>query len=101
VTFAAPAVKNAFTVSGIFSGSLQGKIRMGDREFVITKHTRIFKMGKGLVGYGTLVTGTPIYVSARVSGKDAHATSVIITSVRRGSDDGGEKVGVVGPEDSQ
>jgi hypothetical protein len=100
LTFAAPAVKNAFTVSGMFTGSLQGKIRVGNREIVITKQTRIFKTGKGLVDYGTLVTGLPIHVSARVGGKDARATSVIITSVRRGGDDGSSQTGTVGPEDS-
>ncbi len=83
--------KDAVTVSGPFTGKLEGKIQVGDDQIVITKNTRIYQVGFGLVDVGTRVTDTSLYVSGVARKEATVAKLVIISSYNGGSNqDGGE-----------
>ena len=82
-------------MSSIYSGTLQGTIRVAGRDIVITKKTRIFEVGKGLVDFGILVTDSPIYVSAAKRGDAFYARSVIVSHRTRDGEQG--KTGVLDP----
>jgi len=84
-------VNNSVSVSGPFTGKLEGKIQVGDHEIVITKNTRIYQVGFGLVDVGTRVSDTSLYVSG-VARKEATVAKLIIISNYDGgsNQDGGE-----------
>lgn len=70
---------DAVTVSGTVHGSLQGVVRVGGREVVITKQTRIYKTGRGSIDQGTMVTNTPVYVMGVVRNGKTYARLVIVS----------------------
>ena len=74
-SFSRPEARTAVTVAGTLNGSLQGQIRLSGREVVITKHTRIYRTGKGLIEYGSLVTNSPVYVIGDAREGGAHEDS--------------------------
>jgi len=92
-----PQSKNGVTLSGIHSGSLQGRIRVANRDVVITENTRIYKTGKGLINRGTLVVDSPIYVIGVRKGNATYA-NLIVVSDRKVANRGG-KVRVIGPNE--
>ncbi len=80
--------KNTVTITGTVSGSLQGRIRVADREVVITKRTRIYRTGKGLIDQGTLVTRSPVYVIGTTRNGTTYATLVIVSDPKVSSKGG-------------
>ena len=84
-------VNNGVSVAGLFTGTLEGKIQVGDRQIVITKNTRIYEVGFGLVDVGTRVADTSLYVSGVERKEATVAKLIIISSYNGGSNqDGGE-----------
>jgi len=84
-------VNHSVSVSGLFTGTLAGKIHVDDQEVVITKNTRIYKVGFGLVDVGTRVADTSLYVSGVARKEATVAKLIIISSYDGGSNqDGGE-----------
>ena len=84
--------KNTVTIAGTISGTLQGRIRVADREVVITKQTRIYRTGKGLIDQGTLVTRTPVYVIGTTRNGTTYATLIIVSDPRVSSKGGPVRV---------
>jgi hypothetical protein len=84
--------KNTVTITGTVSGSLQGRIRVANRDVVITKQTRIYRTGKGLVDQGTLVTRSPVYVIGMTRDGTTYATLVIVSDPKVSSKGGPVRV---------
>lgn len=81
-------LKNGVTAAGDFSGSLRGQIRVGNHQFVITKDTRIYKTGKGLIDRGKHFSNAAIYVSGIQKKNVNYARIVIVTDKKSGSGNG-------------
>lgn len=88
-SFSRPEARTAVTVAGTLSGSLQGQIRLSGREVVITKQTRIYRTGKGLIKYGSLVTNSPVYVIGDSRDGVTYARLVVVSD-RKERKKGGE-----------
>ena len=84
--------KNTVTIAGTISGTLQGRIRVADREVVITKQTRIYRTGKGLIDQGTLVTRSPVYVIGTTRDGTTYATLIIVSDPKVSSKGGPVRV---------
>lgn len=83
---AAPPVvgKNTIVVSGVVSGSLQGRIRpSGGREVVITKRTRIYRTGMGSIDQGTYLSSSPVYVIGVVKRGVVYANMIIVSDPKK------------------
>lgn len=78
-SFALPEAQKSITVSGTLSGSLQGRIQLSGREVVITKQTRIYRTGKGLISYGSLVTDSPVHVIGLARDGVTYARLVVVS----------------------
>ena len=89
--------KNSVVVSGTISGSLQGRIRPGGREVVITDRTRIYKTGKGSIKQGTYVVKAPVYVVGVERDGRIHAVMIIVSDSR--TNDTGGKVRKLSPDE--
>jgi hypothetical protein len=92
-----PRSGNEVTISGVVNGSLDGRIRVHNREVVITDDTRIYRTGKGLVNRGTLVVDSPVYVIG-VRKRNATYAKLVIVSDQMVSNRGG-KVRVIGADE--
>lgn len=80
--------KNTATFSGLVSGSLQGRIRVGGNNIVITEQTRIYKTGKGVIKLGTFVVDTPIHAVCVMKKNTAFARFVIVSDRRTPNTEG-------------
>jgi len=89
--------KNSVVVSGTISGSLQGRIRTGGREVVITDQTRIYKTGKGSIKQGTYVLKAPVYIVGVERNGRVHAVMIIVSDSR--TNDTGGKVRKLSPNE--
>ncbi len=84
--------KNTVTITGTVSGALQGRIRVADRDVVITKQTRIYRTGKGLIDRGTLVRRSPVYVIGTTRDGTTYATLIIVSDPKVSSRGGPVRV---------
>lgn len=84
--------KNTVTIAGTISGTLQGRIRVAGRDVVITKQTRIYRTGKGLIDHGTLVTRSPVYVIGTTRDGTTYATLIIVSDPKVSSRGGPVRV---------
>lgn len=84
-----PGGKGRIAVAGIVSGSLEGRVKVGNTEVLITKETRLYKSGKGAVKRGDFVVKTPIYVTCERKNGVNYAKLVVIAA-GQASDRGGE-----------
>ena len=89
--------KNSVVVSGTISGSLQGRIRTGGREVVITDQTRIYKTGKGSIKRGTYVVKAPVYIVGVERNGRVHAVMIVVSDSR--TNDTGGKVRKLSPNE--
>jgi hypothetical protein len=89
--------KNSVVVSGTISGSLQGRIRTGGREVVITDQTRIYKTGKGSIKRGTYVLKAPVYIVGVERNGRVHAVMIVVSDSR--TNDTGGKVRKLSPDE--
>ncbi len=89
--------KNSVVVTGTISGSLQGRIRPGGRDVVITDQTRIYKTGKGSIKRGTYVVKAPVYVVGVERDGKIHAVMIIVSDSR--TNDTGGKVRKLSPDE--
>ena len=93
---------NSFALSGVYSGSLKGTINLGGQEIVITRNTRVYKTGKGMVDHGRYLSNTPIYVTGKMKSDRGYARLVIVSDRQSSSGgDGSEGISEVGPDDAQ
>jgi hypothetical protein len=90
--------KNTIVVSGVVSGSLQGRIRpTRGREVVITEQTRIYKTGKGPISRGTYLANSPVYIVGVVKRGVVYADMIIVSDPKK--DERGGKVRKLGAKE--
>lgn len=71
--------KNSVAIASTFSGSISGRFRAGDYEVMITKHTSIYKNGKGMIDQGTFLSNAPVYVIGVLKDGVVYAQLVIVS----------------------
>jgi hypothetical protein len=89
--------KNAVVVTGTVTGPLQGRVRTGDRDVMITKQTRIYKPGKGMLDRGTFLSNAPVYIIGVAKDGVVHANLVVVSDPK--TSDRGGRVRVVGSDE--
>jgi len=89
--------KNSVVITGTISGSLQGRIRPGGREVLITKQTRIYRTGKGSIRQGTFLAKSPVYVIGTMKNGTVYANMVVVSDPK--TDERGGKVRKLGPNE--
>lgn len=67
-----------FTVTGVYSGALEGEVMVSGRSVFINDKTSVHRVGTGPVAAGESVTKTAVYISGVMKGKKAIATMVLI-----------------------
>jgi hypothetical protein len=80
--------KDTVAISGTVSGSLQGRIRASGREVMITKRTKIYKNGMGMIDQGTFLSKAPVYIIGVVRDGVVYAQFVIVSDEKK-TDKGG------------
>lgn len=68
---------NNFALSGTFSGTLAGEIKMGKTKVRVTPDTMIYAVGKGISSPDTYVSNRSVYVSG-VRGNDGLVARMIL-----------------------
>jgi hypothetical protein len=73
------AAKSApFSVTGVYSGTLDGEVVVNGQSVFITNQTSFHKVGKGPVEKGESLSKTAVMISGVTKGKKAIATMVLI-----------------------
>lgn len=88
---------NAVSVSGVFSGSLEGQVRIGGKKVFIGRDTTFRSTEKGKVSKGYNVVRKPVYV-AGVVGRDGVLRATMVV-VNEGGQSSGGGAGVL-PDDA-
>ena len=84
------------TVVGTVTGALQGTVRVGEREIVVTEHTLIYKTDRGRLGTGARVVESPVYATCvKHDGKLVARLLIVSDSKTAGRK---AEVTVVGPD---
>jgi hypothetical protein len=87
-----------FTVSGRFTGHLDGTIALNNRYISITPDTKIFVQGEGIVEDAPVIYGSAIYVQAVRSRGASIATRIYVRAKTRSSYSSASATGIL-PED--
>jgi hypothetical protein len=81
--------KNSVAIASTHSGPISGRFRAGEHEVMITKHTSIYKNGKGMIDRGTFLSNAPVYIIGVAKDGVVYAQLVIVSdskeSVRGGT----------------
>ncbi len=94
--FSAPAIKGSVVYSGMFSGEKKRKIHLNGQTIMITKNTRIFKTGEGLVEKGGIyVSNSQIYVAAVARKNGVYAKTIIVSDPVESATVEGKDAGVL------
>jgi len=72
----------SFTAAGKFTGMLHGNIEVSGRTVLITKDTKVYVSGKGMVETPMLY-GDAIYVMGQRTDKGSHARMIIVRTISR------------------
>jgi hypothetical protein len=75
--------KGAVAIAGVVSGSLSGRFRAGGYEVIVTKHTRVYKNGKGKIDQGTFLANAPVYIIGIARDGVVHAQLVIVSDSKK------------------
>ncbi len=67
-----------FSISGSFSGRLDGFIKVGGQKILITEKTSIFQLGKGRLKRGTRIQKSSLFVAGATKKRIPTASFVIV-----------------------
>ncbi|NIM20006.1 MAG: hypothetical protein GTO51_07115 [Candidatus Latescibacteria bacterium] len=70
----------SFSISGLFSGKLDGLIKIGSKEVLITGNTCLYKTETGLLNRGTHVTNASLFAAGIVKTRIPTASFIIVRS---------------------
>ena len=68
----------AFSVSGTFTGSIDGRIRVGNQEVIVTDETSIYVSGEGKEEVELFVRGASLYIGGMEKNGERTATFVVV-----------------------
>jgi len=71
--------KDTVAITGVVSGTLKGRFRAGNHEVMVTKHTRVYKNGRGLIDPGTFLSNAPVYIIGVARDGVVYAQLVIVS----------------------
>jgi hypothetical protein len=92
----APRKTASVTVVGTYTGALTGNVRVGSREVVISKQTRIYKTDRGMLRGGARVVDSPVYIICKKQRGKLLAQLVIVSNTRISGQKG--DAGVLSPD---
>ena len=72
----------AFSVSGTFTGSIDGRIRVGNQEVIVTDETSIYVSGEGKEDVDLFVRGASLYIGGMEKNGERTATFVVVRQSR-------------------
>jgi hypothetical protein len=75
--------KDVVVVTGTVSGSLDGRLRLGNREVMVSEHTGVYKNGKGMIDTGTFLTKAPVYIIGVLRDGVVYAQLVIVSDSKK------------------
>ena len=87
-----------FTAAGKHTGMLHGTIELGGRPIQITKDTKVYLSGKGLVKTPMLY-GDAIYVMGSRTADGSVATMILVRPLNRDASGGSDRTGVLSPDE--
>lgn len=76
------AQENTFSVSGVFTGSLEGQIVVGKRKVSLTDKTSIYVIGEGTHDDNPFVSGASVYVGGVMKNGARQAAFVVVRTTR-------------------
>ena len=77
---AAPGVpEGEVSASGVFTGTLQGIVTLGEQEVLITSKTSFFRTGKGQTGPRNYISDDSVWVTGKMESGVLVARMVLIT----------------------
>ena len=71
--------KNAVAIASAITGPISGRFRAGEHEVMITKQTKIYKNGKGMIDQGTFLSNAPVYIIGIARDGVVYAQLVIVS----------------------
>lgn len=89
--------KNAVAIASTVTGPLKGSFRAGDYEVMITKQTKIYKNGKGMIDQGTFLSNAPVYIIGVARDGVVYAQLVIVSDSKKSVRGG--PVRMLGPDE--
>ena len=75
-------VEKALTVSGAFTGTLDGRVRVGNERVYISTGTPIYVRDEGVQETGYFVNDATVFIAYRLHRGSARATYVVVQSER-------------------